>query len=207
MEIYGMGNKRTKRKLSSAEDRNPLLERLSWVSTIASLGLGIVVWFVPSPISVASLTASSVVDRNVAIIRFLACVNLVNLAAGLFIFKALSPLRGKVTFKLSWQGDWFYYALVFAGAALMAISLPDLSSMSQPSTISSSIAIAARVLVFLTAMFMTLVGLRKGWGLVEIQGEMSMRARLGWLILAGLVCLPPLLTLAVGLVAVGFALG
>jgi hypothetical protein len=196
--------------MSSEENRNPLLERLSWVSSIASLGLGVVVWFVPSPISVASLTTSSSVDRNVAIIRLLACINLVNLGAALFIFKVLSPLKGKATFKLSWKGDWFGHVLVGMGTAFMTstlvMSFTALVSMPQPSTINAAIAMALLVLFFLTAMVMTLVGLRKNWGLVEIQGEIDTRAKLGWLIVAGLVCLPPLLTISVAFVAVILAL-
>lgn len=129
------GNKRPSRQVQNSKSTNgkDLIESLSWVASILSLLLGILVWAVPSPNSLISLLSTS---SRFGLWHFLE-VGLFSILVG-FGLSTLAKLRyrkavleGKGTksdtskkgiFRVYAAGDWSRPYHVFYGYGLISIS-------------------------------------------------------------------------------------
>jgi hypothetical protein len=168
--------------------QNPLLERLSWVASILSFILGILVWLMPSPISFASGSSANVTILETTI-RLLFFSILLGFGIALLIFNIVKP-KGHIQFRIHIIGDWGAHTSIVSGIMQMLLSSCFVLWWIYQREVWT---IISGMLIFSFGAFQAIWGMKRNVGLLRGEGEATAEAGTEWLFTIGLISVVSLL--------------
>jgi len=164
--------------------QNPLLERLSWIASVLSFILSILVWLLPSPINFVS-TSSSSSTTIITIFRLLIFSILLFLGIALIIFSVIKP-KGQISFKFRLFGDWGAHTSMISGFMYMFLSLCIVLWWMYRREIFT---IIAGILMFSLGVFMTVWGMKRSIGLIQGESEAQVKTGIEWFLIISVISL------------------
>jgi len=167
-------NIRNEKFMKEEKPNGSRLERWSWVASILSFLLALLVWVFPFPIATVDTSLTFTPNRGWLIFRLGICFILVLLAISVSAFNVIRK-KGKFSLQAEFRGDWLsaFFPYAYDAYAFILVSFSLLTPFVKPTEITPDESFVLIVSLFLGIGLM-IWRLRKAAGGIDVSGKIRL---------------------------------